>query len=108
MKNKNTFGLCGLFSHATFEFICEWINLRNKLGIDQSCYYDIKVGDNESNEIKHWKEYYLASFNDEINNFKANNCKYNSKIYKNHYHSEICWKKQFKDFIKDNYEFFKD
>lgn len=108
MKNKGTFGLCGLFSHATFEFMCDWINLENKLKVDNSCFYDIKVGDNEANERPYWKKYYLASFNDEINNFKANNVKYRSKIYKNHYHSEVCWKEQFKDFIKDNKKFFID
>lgn len=102
MLFKDTFSLIGLFSFCSFEFQDEFEKEFYKLGIDTNANYFIAVGDNEGNEDPSFKCAYLGNFKWLNEEFTNKNIKFNGKIYKEGYHSEVCWKEQFKDFIREN------
>lgn len=102
MLYKDTFSLVGLFSFCSFEFQEKFEKEFHKLGLDLSATYSIKVGDNEGNEDPSFKSAYLENYYRLIKEFNSQNIKYHDKIYKNNYHSEVCWKEQFKDFVREN------
>lgn len=101
---KDVFSKIGVFSLASFVVSSPFLKLLNENKIDQNASYFISVGDKEINEklIKKYGNFYIDSFNDYINILKTQKAKkIYSKIYKDNWHSEVCWKTQFNDFIEN-------
>lgn len=99
---KGVFSKLGIFSLASFVINDKFNKFLDTNKIDNKASYFISVGDKELPSkilimvgnlyINCSKEYSYI-----LKNNKAK--KVVLKIYKNHYHSEVCWKKQFEDFL---------